>query len=80
MADLSYTIGCFVLWWVHGLDNLFIKLWPMYCIRRYWQDWDRFRIAGDHVWNKNLLEVLNIIYGYDASTFHLGTGRCKRGD
>jgi hypothetical protein len=65
MAELSYTISRFIAWWVDGLDNLLIKYWPAYCVRRYCQAWDNYRVAGDHIWNKNLLEVLNVQYGYD---------------
>lgn len=70
MSELSCAVSRFMAWWVNSLDNLLIQHWPAYCIRRYWQDWDNYRITGAHVWNKNLLEVLNVQYGYDKATFH----------
>lgn len=65
MARLSYTLGRFIAWWVNGLDELLIECWPMYRARRYWQDWENFRIADDDAWNHNLLEILTALYGYD---------------
>ena len=65
MTELSYAIGYFIAWLAHWLDSVLIKHSRTYCNRRYWEDWERFRIASDHVWNKNLMEVLRISYGYD---------------